>query len=103
MDWWAIWFRSGGWSSPPDPARFGITLEHEHLDIAAAVAGQGIAIGSPIVFADEIAAGRLVAPHARFATDGRGFWLTFPRARRDSAKLAKFRDWIVAEAHRASM
>jgi LysR family transcriptional regulator, glycine cleavage system transcriptional activator len=96
-DWWQKWFAAGGRTAPLDPARFGVTLEHEYLDIAAAVAGQGIAIGSPIIFGDEIAAGRLVMPQPRIATDGRGFWLTYPRARRDSAKLAKLRDWLMSE------
>lgn len=97
-DWWLKWFAAGGNDTPLDPTRFGVTLEHEYLDIAAAVAGQGIAIGSPIVFGVEIDAGRLVAPHGRIATDGRGFWLAYPRARRDSAKLVKFQNWLVAAA-----
>lgn len=49
-DWWAIWFRDGG-RDPPAPDAFGTTLAHEYLDITAAMAGHGIAIGSPILFA----------------------------------------------------
>ena len=98
IDWWRIWCRDGGQDRPLDAERFGTSLAHEHLDIAAAIAGQGIAIGSPIIFGDEVAAGRLVAPHPRVATDGRGFWLVYPRARLASAKLIKLRDWLLAEA-----
>ncbi|MEO5938851.1 MAG: LysR substrate-binding domain-containing protein [Sphingomonas sp.] len=96
-DWWGIWFRAGGRTTPIDPSRFCMTLQHEYLDIAAAVAGQGIAIGSPVLFDDEIAAGRLVAPHGRVATDGRSFWLTYPRLRRESPKLMKLQEWLVSE------
>lgn len=96
-DWWDTWFRAGGRTTPIDASRFSVTLQHEYLDIAAAVAGQGIAIGSPIIFGDEIAAGRLVAPHARVATDGRSFWLTYPRLRRESPKLIKLQAWLASE------
>ncbi|HSI18234.1 MAG TPA: LysR substrate-binding domain-containing protein [Sphingomonas sp.] len=95
-DWWEIWFRDGG-QAVPEAGRFPMSLEHEHLDIAAAVAGQGIAIGSPIIFAGDLAAGRLVAPHPRIASDGRAFWLTWPAVRRDSAKLARLRVWLLHE------
>jgi len=97
-DWWDIWWRAGGHATPLDVERFGTQLMLEHLDVAAAIAGQGIAIGSPIIFGDEIAAGRLIAPHPRVATDGRSFWLTFPRARLGSAKLVKLHAWLSAEA-----
>jgi len=96
-DWWEIWFQAGGRSGAPDAGQFPVSLEYEHLDVAAAVAGQGIAIGSPIIFADELAAGRLVAPHPRVARDGRAFWLTWPAVRRDSAKLARLREWLLSE------
>lgn len=77
---------------------FGSNFSAEHLDIAAAVAGHGVAIGSPIVFFSEIAAGRLVPAHDFVAGDGRAFWLTYPLARQHSGKIAKFRAWLGEEA-----
>lgn len=50
-DWWTLWYRARGCAVAPPPDRFRTTLSSEYLDIAAAVAGQGIAIGSPILFA----------------------------------------------------
>lgn len=96
-DWWEIWFRGGGRAGVPEAGQFPVSLEYEHLDIAAAVAGQGIAIGSPIIFADELRAGRLVAPHPRIASDGRAFWLTRPAVRHDSVKLGRLREWLLSE------
>ena len=61
--------------------KFGTSLAHEYLDIAAAVAGHGIAIGSPLLFRAEIDAGRLVPAHDFVGTDGRAFWFTYPAAR----------------------
>lgn len=96
-DWWEIWYHDIGHASGPAPDRFGTTFSAEYLDIAAAIAGHGIAIGSPILFAADIAAGRLVRVHPHAATDGRAFWLVYPATRQLSAKIIAFRDWITAE------
>ena len=97
-DWWALWYRALGVVPGPRPDRFGTSLAAEHMDIAAAVAGHGIAIGSPILFCDEIAAGRLVPAHDLVAGDGRAFWFVYPVARLQSAKIARFRDWLADTA-----
>ena len=97
-DWWTLWHRALGVTAGPPPERFGTSLAAEHLDIAAAIAGHGIAIGSPILFRDEIAAGRLVPAHDLVAGDGRAFWFVYPVARLQSAKIACFRDWLCETA-----
>lgn len=96
-DWWEIWYRDLGHAAGPAPERFGTTFSAEYLDIAAAIAGHGVAIGSPILFAADIAAGRLIRVHPHAATDGRAFWLAYAATRRLSPKLIAFRDWIAAE------
>ncbi|KTE28934.1 MULTISPECIES: LysR substrate-binding domain-containing protein [unclassified Sphingopyxis] len=101
-DWWASWYRALGVAAGPPPGRFGTSLAAEHLDIAAAVAGHGIAIGSPILFRDEIAAGRLVPAHDLVAGDGRAFWFVYPVVRLQSPKIARFRDWLCDEAAAAT-
>jgi len=93
-DWWDIWYRALGAAKGPPSDRFGTSLAAEHLDIAAAIAGHGIAIGSPILFHDEIAAGRLVQAHDLVASDGCAFWFVYPVARMQSAKIIRFRDWL---------
>lgn len=47
-----------GAAEAPPSERFGVTLSAEHLDIAAAVAGHGVAIGSPILFPAETEAAK---------------------------------------------
>jgi LysR family glycine cleavage system transcriptional activator len=79
-----------------------MTLQAEYLDAAAAIAGQGVTIGSPILFADEIAAGRLAPAHEFVARDGRAFWFVCPAVRARSRKIAAFRDWLCAEAEAAN-
>ncbi|HTU67613.1 MAG TPA: LysR substrate-binding domain-containing protein [Steroidobacteraceae bacterium] len=97
-DWWTMWFRARGFDAGPSRDKFGTSLAHEYLDIAAAVAGQGIAIGSPLLFRAELDAGRLVPAHEFVGTDGRAFWFVYPASRSHTRKLAAFGEWIEAEA-----
>jgi len=99
-DWWALWYRSRDFDDVVLHGRFGTHLSAEYLDIAAAIAGHGIAIGSPILFRNEIEAGRLVPAHDAVAGDGRTFWFTCPVARQHSGKITRFRDWLCDEASR---
>lgn len=98
-DWWNIWCRKAG-REPFSADQFGTTLAYEYLDIAAAIAGHGIAIGSPILFHDDIASGRLIVASNIVADDGRAFWLVYPRAHHTHAKLGQFRSWLLSEAER---
>jgi len=100
-DWWTMWFRARGFSAGPSRDKFGTSLAHEYLDIAAAVAGQGIAIGSPLLFRAELDSGRLVPAHDTVGTDDRAFWFIYPAARQHSRKLKLFGEWIEAEAAKA--
>ena len=97
-DWWTMWYRARGFDAGPSRDKFGTSLAHEYLDVAAAVAGQGIAIGSPLLFRAEFDSGRLVPAHDFVGTDGRAFWFTFPAARAHSRKIAAFGEWLEAEA-----
>jgi LysR family transcriptional regulator, glycine cleavage system transcriptional activator len=100
-DWWELWYRALGREQGPPPARFGTSFSAEHLDVAAALAGHGVVIASPILFRAEIDAGRLVPAHDLVVPAGRAFWLTYPVSRQNSRKIALFRDWLSAEAARA--
>ncbi|ATQ42121.1 LysR substrate-binding domain-containing protein [Caulobacter mirabilis] len=100
---WAAWFRAAGVAAPERTALAPrLTGDAQMIEVASALAGQGVALGSPILFAAEIAAGRLARPfEATFALNG-GHWLAYPRDRRRSPKIAAFRDWLLACAATAS-
>jgi len=100
-DWWALWFAAHGHLPPPAPGSLVTPFAVEHLDVGAAIAGQGIAIGSPILFQAELESGRLVQAHPGVASDGRSFWFVAPSARSGSAKIIAFRDWLVEQAAEA--
>ena len=97
-DWWRLWYGARGFAGVDLPGKFGTHLSAEYLDIAAAVAGHGIAIGSPILFRAELESGKLVPAHDFVASDGRSFWFVYPVARQNSAKIVMFREWLCEEA-----
>ncbi len=97
-DWWTLWYRALGFSEVPALKSIGTNLSVEYLDITQALAGDGVAIGSPLLFKAELDAGRLVPAHDLVATDGRAFWFTVPVSREDSRKISRFRDWLLDEA-----
>jgi LysR family glycine cleavage system transcriptional activator len=94
---WATWFREAG-VLPPDESGAAprLAADNQTLEVAAALAGQGFALASPILFAAEIAAGRLAQPFDVTMPMGRGYWLVYPKDRRRTRKIAAFRDWLLA-------
>jgi len=97
-DWWRLWYRARGYPLADLSGKFGTRLSAEHLDIAAAVAGQGVAIGSPLLFEHELRSGALVPAHNFVASDGRTFSFTTQVARCQEDKIVRFREWLKAEA-----
>lgn len=94
---WAVWFEIAGVAPPQgEPSRLRLMADSQTLEVASALAGQGVALGSPILFQPEIAAGRLVRPFTPTMVMGGGYWLVYPKDRRRSPKIAAFRDWLLA-------
>ena len=100
-DWWRLWYRALGLRNDAALNRINASLAAEYLDVTEALAGNGVAIASPILFQDELAAGRLVPAHDLVASDGRTFWFAYPVARQHSQKVIAFRDWLDEEAARS--
>jgi len=93
---WAAWFSRAGVESPRDVAAPRLAADLQTIEVASALAGQGVALGSPILFAGEIAGGRLVQPFSSTWDHQRGYWLAYPKERRRAPKIAAFRDWLLA-------
>lgn len=74
----------------------------DHLQIRAAVAGQGLALVSTAYANSEIATGRLVAPlDISWPTKFAYYLVGAPRTFRRAA-VKRFKDWILSEARRES-
>ena len=82
-------------------ARPGIRLDSQQIEGRAAVAGQGVAVLTPALWAPELRSGRLVQPFDLVAEDGNSDWLVYPETRRNVAKIRAWRDWLLDEVQRS--
>jgi len=98
-DWWQQWFADNG--VPADQAvlrRPGVRLENQANEGHAAMAGQGFALLTPLLWKGDLAAERLTMPFlGKVSTRGWAYWLLYPTERRKVAKVKRFREWLVAE------
>ena len=90
---WQGWLRLAGVGDLA-PAQ-ALTLEHFYLTIQAAVDGLGVAMGPTALVADEIEAGRLVAPFPALALPARSYCWYLPTAKSADPAALAFRDWLV--------
>jgi LysR family glycine cleavage system transcriptional activator len=97
QDWWVLWFKALGLERAGESQ---FRFAEEYLDAEAAIAGHGITLGSPLLCRRDLEAGRLVPAHLLVIATGRSFWLTHPPLRRATEKIARFAEWILAEAER---
>jgi LysR family glycine cleavage system transcriptional activator len=100
-DEWSPWFANAGLldSDAPPPAAPRLSAGTQTVEVAAALATGGVAIGSPIMFGREIAEGRLFQPFEVYIGSGRSsaYWLVYPKDRRRARKIVAFRDWLIAQ------
>lgn len=89
---WPVWAELAGVDLPPAVER---PFAHVHFAMDAALAGLGAAIVSWPLCADEVKAGRLVAPLGFRRSESAFALLAAPGAA--GRPLARFRDWLVAE------
>jgi LysR family glycine cleavage system transcriptional activator len=95
--WWQDWFLAAGVQDFDPSQRPDNNLGAQQFEGMAAMAGQGFALINPYFFPGDLATGRLVQPFDLLATSERGYWLVYPKARRRSAKIEAFRDWVLSE------
>ena len=62
--------------------------------VSAALAGQGVALMSRALIADELKQGTLVNPFGP-ALKGEPFHLVYPESRRSEAAIVAVRDWVL--------
>ena len=102
-DWWQQWFADNG--VPADDGVFrrpGVRLDSQADEGHAAMAGQGFALLTPLLWKGDVAAGRLCSPFPeRISTRGWAYWLVYPKERRLTPKIKRFREWLLAEMQRA--
>jgi len=93
-DEWPLWFELAG---APCPSLHGPVFDTSLAMVAAAQAGHGVALAPPLMFADDLIAGRLVQPFPTEILTG-GYWLTRLMSRKDTPAMTAFRLWLAEAA-----
>lgn len=92
---WPRWLHEAGLSSAD--TQTGPLFSDETHAIQAAIAGQGVALASLPLVADELAHGRLVVPFGPLL-DGHDFHLVWMPSSESSDAFVRVRDWLRREA-----
>lgn len=93
-DLWPAFFKA---LNVTDRARQGLSLSQTSLAMDAALSGQGVALASRFLVAQDIASGRLVQVVAQSLRAERDFHLLARRGRRNAATQAVI-DWLTSKA-----
>ena len=93
---WRAWGTAAG--VPELEVGRGPRCDDASLALAAAVAGQGVALTDAALAAAELADGRLVRLFELEIAREQAYWLVHPPEATERAKVRAFRDWLLAEA-----
>lgn len=94
---WPAWFAAAGCRQAP-PA--GPRLADDGAILQAAVEGQGIALGRSLLVADDIAAGRLVAPFDVSLDASYAYWFVRPRDMPATYGVKAVQAWLLEQFER---
>ena len=98
---WRTWFDRMGCGAVDPPPGAGLDFGIEHYDVTAAIAGEGVAMASPLFFAREIERGQLVQPFPEAVQSSDGYWLAYPSLNARAPKIRAFVRWLLTEARTA--
>jgi DNA-binding transcriptional LysR family regulator len=91
---WENFVRSLG--RPDLPVDRGLVFDTEQLAVQYAALGDGVALSDPLLFAEEIKAGRLAQPFDLWLDEGYGYYLTTHPEDLNNEAVALFRSWLIA-------
>ncbi|MBV8473689.1 MAG: hypothetical protein JO234_09755, partial [Hyphomicrobiales bacterium] len=91
---WEMLARSIG--RPDLPVDRGLVFDTQQLAVQYATLGDGLALSDPLLFSEEIKAGRLVQPFDIWLDEGYGYYLTTHPEDLSNEAVALFRSWLIA-------
>lgn len=89
---WSLMARAAG--RPDLPVDRGLVFDTAQLAVQYALSGDGVAVVDPLLFRDDIAAGRLATPFETRVASGYGYFLSTAPEDLDEAS-ALFRSWLI--------
>jgi LysR family glycine cleavage system transcriptional activator len=93
---WADWLKAAG--AGEVEATRGVYFKQMSVAISAAAQGQGVALASLAIAADDLASGRLVAPFATTVRTPFGYYFLCRPDAADTPRIRALRDFLVEEA-----
>jgi len=91
---WSAWFEAAGCKQPP-PA--GPRLGDDGAILQAALEHQGVALGRSRLVADDITAGRLVAPFRVALKASHAYWFVQPKGSATTKSINAVRIWLTGQ------
>jgi len=79
-------------------AHQGPRFTYTHMSLTAAAMGQGLALGTSVLCADDLESGRLVRPFPDTIVADFAYYLVFPPMALDRPLVVAFRDWMLEAA-----
>jgi LysR family glycine cleavage system transcriptional activator len=96
---WSVWFSQSGFTNIDLGTKPGLKLRSRNLYAEAALRGHGVALLSPILYADELKTGRLIQPFPLVVDmSPRAYWFVYPITRSRFTTVQAFRHWITKHA-----
>jgi LysR family glycine cleavage system transcriptional activator len=96
---WADWLKAAG-ASEVDASR-GVWFNHMSMALYAAAQGQGVTLTTLAIAADELAAGRVVAPFTTEVHTPFGYYFLCRPEHSGAPRIAALRDFLAAEAKKS--
>lgn len=93
---WGRWLALAGVAAPE--VLYGPMLSSASMVIDAAVDGQGVALARSTLAAWDLLSRRIVRPFDVHWRPARTYWIVGPKATAALPKIARYRDWLLAEA-----
>jgi LysR family glycine cleavage system transcriptional activator len=93
---WSDWLKAAG--AEDVEARHGVWFNNMAMAIRAAAQGQGVALGSLAIVADDLAAGRLIAPFSLSVRTPFGYYFLCRPEEAETPRIKAFREFLVEEA-----
>lgn len=94
---WPQWAKGAGVEVD---ANSGMKFSSLALAYEAAADGVGVAMGDLALIVDDLASGRLACPLGPVVNSGDYYALVYPSELKADTRIARFRDWLIAEAQK---